>query len=128
MRVIVTGGAGFIGSHTCVELLKALHSVTVLDNLSRGIAQGIAAAEKLTGKAIEFHRIDLLDADDFDRVFDDSVDAVIHFAALKSVPESVRRPLDYYQNNVAGTVNLLRAMQRHGCREACLQLIVYSLR
>jgi UDP-glucose 4-epimerase len=115
MHVLVTGGAGYIGSHTCLELLAAGHHVTVIDNLSNSSEESLQRVSTLTGKEIEFFKIDVLDQHGLDAVFrDNQFDAVIHFAALKAVGESVAKPLAYYQNNIAGTINLCDAMQRHG--------------
>ncbi len=114
MHVLVTGGAGYIGSHTCLELLNAGHQVTVVDNLSNSSEESLQRVSTLTGKEIAFFRIDLLDQLGLDAVFrDNQFDAVIHFAALKAVGESVAKPLAYYQNNITGTVNLCDATQRH---------------
>jgi UDP-glucose 4-epimerase len=115
MRVLVTGGAGYIGSHTCIELLAAGHDVIVVDNLSNSDAEAIGRVEKITGKSIDFHQVDICDIQALSTVFSASkVDAVIHFAGLKAVGESVDMPLRYYQNNVAGTLTLCEAMARHG--------------
>lgn len=115
MHVLVTGGAGYIGSHTCVELLHAGHQVTIIDNLSNSSIEAINRVEKLTQSKIPFLKIDLLDGEDLSSVFaSNQFDAVIHFAALKAVGESVAKPLDYYQNNVTGTINLCQEVVRHG--------------
>ena len=117
MNVLVTGGAGYIGSHTCLELLKAGHQVTVVDNLSNSSEESLQRVSTLTGKQITFFKLDLLDADELNSVFEnDNFDAVIHFAALKAVGESVAKPLEYYQNNITGTVNLCQVMMRHGVK------------
>ncbi|MEM7455978.1 MAG: UDP-glucose 4-epimerase GalE [Planctomycetota bacterium] len=117
MHVLVTGGAGYIGSHTCLELLKAGYKVTVVDNLSNSSRESLRRVEALTGASISFHEIDLLDLDALVEVFrNNSFDYVIHFAALKAVGESVSRPLDYYNNNLTGTVNLCFAMREHNVR------------
>ena len=115
MHVLVTGGAGYIGSHTCLELLEAGHQVTVADNLSNSSEESLNRVRKLTGKDIDFHKIDMLDVDGLDGIFKKhNFEAVIHFAALKAVGESVAKPLSYYHNNLSGTVNLCHAMQKHG--------------
>jgi UDP-glucose 4-epimerase len=113
MHIIVTGGAGYIGSHTCLELLNAGHEVTVIDNLCNANLEGLRRVEELTGKSIRFFKTDLLDQEAVDRVFKESPDAsaVIHFAGLKAVGESVEKPLLYYHNNLTGTINLCRVMQ-----------------
>lgn len=115
MKVLVTGGAGYIGSHTSLELLQAGYEVTIVDNLANSSVEAVRRVERLAGSTPEFHQLDLLDEPALDRLFADSrFDAVIHFAAFKAVGESVAQPLEYYRNNVAGTVNLCAVMQRHG--------------
>ena len=117
MNILVTGGAGYIGSHTCVELLDAGYEVTVVDNLSNSKEESLRRVEKITGKKMAFHRVDLLDRDGLSSVFGRRpVDAVIHFAGLKAVGESVNAPLRYYHNNVTGTVTLCEVMNEHGIR------------
>ena len=114
-RVLVTGGAGYIGSHTCLELLNAGFEITVIDNLSNSTEESLQRVSTLTGKEISFFQVDLLDIESLNSVFSKGrFDTVIHFAALKAVGESVAQPLRYYQNNVTGTVNLCQAMQEHG--------------
>ncbi|MCI5123974.1 MAG: UDP-glucose 4-epimerase GalE [Candidatus Electrothrix sp. AR5] len=115
MHIIVTGGAGYIGSHTCLELLNSGHEVTVIDNLCNSGREGLRRVEKLTGKALNFFQVDLLDANALDTVFRQNADAtaVIHFAGLKAVGESIEKPLLYYQNNLTGTLNLCQSMQRY---------------
>jgi UDP-glucose 4-epimerase len=115
MHVIVTGGAGYIGSHTCLELLQAGYQVTVIDNLCNSSRESIRRVEELTGKSIAFFEVDLLDADKLRNVFALTQDAaaVIHFAGLKAVGESVEKPLLYYQNNLGSTLNLCKVMQEH---------------
>lgn len=118
MRILVTGGAGYIGSHTCVELLQAGHDVIVVDNLCNSSREAVRRVEELTGKQIAFYEVDLLDKDALDEVFDyEPVDAVIHFAGLKAVGESVRIPLTYYHNNITGTLNLCDVMAEHGVKK-----------
>ncbi len=115
MRILVTGGAGYIGSHTCVALAERGHEAVIVDNHSNSAPAVYDRLARLTGRAPEAHHVDLRDADALDRIFAAGrFDAVIHFAALKSVGESVRRPLDYFDNNLGGTLALLQAMQRHG--------------
>lgn len=118
MHIIVTGGAGYIGSHTCLELLEAGYRVTIIDNLCNASRESIRRVEKLTGKTITFFQTDLLDEKGMDEVFRESADAdaVIHFAGLKAVGESVDKPLLYYQNNITGTLNLCRVMQASGIK------------
>lgn len=114
MHILVTGGAGFIGSHTCVELLESGYKVTVIDNLSNSSQKSLNRVQKISSRSLTFHQIDLLDQPSLEHVFSsNSFDAVIHFAGLKAVGESVQKPLDYYQNNLTGTINLLQAMTRH---------------
>ncbi len=114
MKVLVTGGAGYIGSHTCVELLEAGHEVVVLDNLSNSCETAVQRVEQITGKSLPFYRTDLLDYAASEKVFQaHAFDAVIHFAGLKAVGESVARPLAYYHNNITGTLHLLDLMQKY---------------
>lgn len=117
MHVLVTGGAGYIGSHTCLELLAAGHNVTVVDNLCNSSSESLRRVVALSGKQLDFIEADLLHGDILDDIFaQTNFDAVIHFAALKAVGESVSKPLEYYQNNLTGTLNLCDCMQRHGVR------------
>jgi UDP-glucose 4-epimerase len=118
MHILVTGGAGYIGSHTCLELLSSGYKVTVIDNLCNASREGLRRVEKLTGKPLGFFQVDLQDADALDMVFRQNADAtaVIHFAGLKAVGESVEKPLLYYQNNLIGTMNLCQSMERHGIK------------
>lgn len=117
MTILVTGGAGYIGSHTCLALLEAGYGVTVLDNLSNGSAMALARVQALAGKALRFIEGDIRRPDDLQRAFDQPVEAVIHFAALKAVGESCRDPLTYFDNNISGTIALLRAMSGAGVRK-----------
>ncbi|MEM9942721.1 MAG: UDP-glucose 4-epimerase GalE [Planctomycetota bacterium] len=117
MNVLVTGGAGYIGSHTCLELLNAGHQVSVIDNLSNASEESLQRVSNLSSKDIHFSQSDIRDEASLDAVFQtQNFDAVIHFAALKAVGESVKIPLDYYQNNITGTLEVLKAMERHGVR------------
>lgn len=118
MHIIVTGGAGYIGSHTCLELLNTGHEVTVIDNLCNANKEGLHRVEQLTGKTVRFFQVDLLDPVAVDQVFKESptAKAVIHFAGLKAVGESVEKPLLYYKNNLTGTINLCQVMQDHGVK------------
>ncbi|HSQ27770.1 MAG TPA: UDP-glucose 4-epimerase GalE [Anaerolineales bacterium] len=114
MNILVTGGAGYIGSHTCLELLQAGHQVTVIDNLVNSKQESLRRVQQLTGKALVFHQVDLLDKPAVESVFDSNhFDAVIHFAGLKAVGESVSIPLRYYHNNITGTVNLCQVMAEY---------------
>ena len=117
MDLIVTGGAGYIGSHTVVELLAAGHQVAVIDNLCNSSKEAIRRVEELTGKTVPFFEVDLCDRAATEAVFaEQPCDAVIHFAGLKAVGESVQIPLRYYHNNIHGTINLVEAMRAHGCQ------------
>ena len=114
MQILITGGAGYIGSHTAVELLDAGHEVIVLDNLSNSKQEALTRVEEITGKSVKFYQTDLLDVPGLDTIFNENnIDAVIHFAAFKAVGESVEKPLAYYQNNVTGTINLCEVMKNH---------------
>ena len=115
--ILVTGGAGYIGSHTCLELLEAGYQVVVVDNLCNSKSDSLSRVEELTGKDIQFHLADLRDMSEVRDLFRrEDIDAVIHFAGLKAVGESTEIPLAYYQNNIGGTCNLLEAMAEVGCR------------
>lgn len=117
MRLLVTGGAGYIGSHTTLELLSAGHEIVVIDNLVNSDAEALRRVEQLAGKPVTFHQVDLLDRDRLRPIFrGEPFDAVLHFAALKSVAESVSQPLRYYHNNVTGTVQLLELMAENEVR------------
>lgn len=114
MNILVTGGTGFIGSHTCVELLQAGHEVVIVDNLYNSKAQTVSVIEEITGKSVRFYEADLLDAPFLCRIFDENrIDAVIHFAGYKAVGESVQKPLEYYTNNIGSTLELCRQMRDH---------------
>jgi len=115
-HILVTGGAGFIGSHTCVELMDEGHDLVVVDNLDNSCEESLRRVRELTGGDLEFNRVDLTDAEGLEGVFArHDFDAVIHFAGLKAVGESAQIPLRYYENNIAGTLVLLRIMQESGC-------------
>lgn len=117
MRVLVSGGAGYIGSHTVVRLVAAGHDVVIVDSFANSKPAVIGRLEALTGRHLPVHAFDLTDYDKTERLFaDEPFDAVIHFAGLKAVGESAQIPLDYYENNLGTTFSLLRAMQRHGVR------------
>jgi len=117
MHVLVTGGAGYIGSHTVLGLLQAGHQVTVVDNLCNASRESLRRVEALTGRAMAFHAVDILDKAALTRVVEGAgIDAVIHFAALKAVGESVAQPLRYYHNNITGTLVLCEVMQACGIR------------
>lgn len=117
MKVLVTGGAGFIGSHTDVELLNAGYDVVVVDNLINSSKESLKRVEKLTGKKITFYEADLLDEKTLDDIFaKEDINSVIHFAALKAVGESCEIPIRYFDNNLSGTINLLKVMDRHNVK------------
>jgi UDP-glucose 4-epimerase len=118
-RALVTGGAGYIGSHTCLALLQSGWDVTVVDNLSNSSAIALERVRQLTaGGDLSFHRLDLRDGGSLAAAFRaNPIDAVVHFAGLKAVGESVSAPLRYYDNNIVGTINLVREMQRHAVRD-----------
>ena len=114
-KILVTGGAGYIGSHTCVELLSAGHDVVVYDNLSNSSQESLVRVQALTGKTLSFVEGDIRDAEALDQVFSQhKIDAVIHFAGLKAVGESQQIPLAYFDNNIAGSISLAKAMERAG--------------
>ena len=117
MKILVTGGTGFIGSHTCVELLQKGYEVVVFDNLYNSKIDVVDKIKEITGKDIKFYKADMLDKESMRPVFEENkLDAVIHFAGLKAVPESVAKPLLYYQNNITGTLNLCELMNEYGCK------------
>lgn len=118
MNILVTGGAGFIGSHTVVELLQAGHTVAVLDNLCNSSEESLRRAEAITGKKVNFYKGDILDRGMLEDIFSakEKVDAVIHFAGLKAVGESVQKPWEYYENNIAGTLTLIDVMRKHNVK------------
>ncbi len=115
MAILVTGGAGYIGSHACVELLEAGYEIIVVDNLSNSKETAVKRVAEITGKSFAFHKIDLLDAAALENLFRTSqIEAVLHFAGLKAVGESVMYPLRYYRNNIIGTLNLCEVMSKYG--------------
>ena len=115
--ILVTGGAGYIGSHTCVELLNAGYEVVVVDNLCNSCKESLKRVEEITGKPVTFYEADLLDEPALEHIFqNEKIDAVIHFAGLKAVGESVYKPLEYYHNNITGTLILCDVMRRHGVK------------
>ena len=118
MRVLVTGGAGYIGSHTVVELLNANYDVVVVDNLDNSCEESLKRVEKICGREVEFHKVDILHRDPLREVFaKNPIDSVIHFAALKAVGESVAQPLRYYHNNITGTLVLCDVMMEFGVKD-----------
>ena len=117
MSILVTGGAGFIGSHTCVELLNAGYEVVVADNLYNASEKAIERVKEITGKELTFYKADIRDREAMNRIFDkEDIESVIHFAGLKAVGESVAKPLEYYENNIGGTVTLCDVMRNHGVK------------
>ncbi len=117
MAILVTGGAGFIGSHTCVELLNAGYEVVVLDNLCNSSEKALERVKELTGKDLKFYKGDILDRDILKKVFSENkIESCIHFAGLKAVGESVEKPWEYYENNIAGTLTLVDEMRKNGCK------------
>lgn len=117
MSILVTGGAGFIGSHTCVELLEAGYEVVVVDNLYNASRKSMDRIEQITGKKPTFYEADILDREALNKIFEkEQIDSVIHFAGLKAVGESVAKPIEYYYNNIAGTLVLCDVMRRHNVK------------
>ena len=118
MSILVSGGAGYIGSHTCVELLESGYDIVVVDNLANSCEESLRRVEKITGKTIPFIKADLCDAGAVRAVFEQfrGIEAVIHFAGLKAVGESVRKPLEYYTNNLVSTLTLLNVMREYGVK------------
>lgn len=117
MAILVTGGAGYIGSHTCVELLNAGYEVVVADNLSNSCKEALDRVEEITGKKVTFYEVDILDREGLCRIFEaEKIESVIHFAGLKAVGESVAKPLEYYHNNITGTLILCDVMRTYGIK------------
>ncbi|KIP20055.1 UDP-glucose 4-epimerase [Anoxybacillus ayderensis] len=118
MAILITGGAGYIGSHTCVELLNAGYEVIVLDSLSNSKAESLKRVKEITGKELKFYKTDLLNRRELEMVFiENHIDAVIHIAGLKAVSESIKVPLRYYHNNIIGTLILCEVMQKYGVKK-----------
>ncbi len=118
MKILVTGGAGYIGSHTCVELLQKGYEVVVADNLSNSSKESLNRVVSITGKSLKFYNADVRNSRAMDKIFtDNDIDWVIHFAGLKAVGESCAKPIEYYDNNLNGTLVLLQAMKKHGCKK-----------
>lgn len=117
MRILVTGGAGYIGSHTCVELLNEGYEVVIMDNLYNSSPKAVDRIQEIAGKEVTFYETDLMDREGVKAIFEkEKIDAVIHFAGLKAVGESVQKPIEYYQNNIAGTLVLCDEMRKHGVK------------
>lgn len=118
MAILITGGTGYIGTHTCVELLSAGYDIVVVDNLSNSKKEALNRISEVTGEGFPFYLVDLLDVEKLDKVFEENeIEAVIHFAGLKAVGESVKLPLWYYQNNITGTINLLNIMKKYDVKK-----------
>lgn len=118
MKILVTGGAGYIGSHTCVELIEAGHEPIVVDNLCNSSEESLRRVEKITGKRAKLYVGDVRDGALLDKIFaENKIDCVIHFAGLKAVGESCEKPIEYYDNNLVGTLVLLAAMRKAGCKK-----------
>lgn len=117
-KILVTGGTGFIGSHTCVELINAGYEVVIVDNLYNSSEEVLSRIERITGKRPLFYKADVLDRTALTKIFDENeIEAVIHFAGYKAVGESVRKPLEYYHNNIGSTIALCEVMCDHGCKK-----------
>lgn len=115
--ILVTGGAGYIGSHTCIELINAGEDIVIVDNFSNSKPRAIELIKEITGKDVKFYEADLLDREAVRKIFDENdIESVIHFAGLKAVGESVSKPIEYYHNNITGTLILCDEMRRHGCK------------
>lgn len=124
MSILITGGAGYIGSHTLVELANANYDFIVYDNLSNSSQESLKRVEKIIGKSITFINGDIRDTQKLKEVFSShTIDSVIHFAGLKAVGQSVEQPLEYYDNNVVGTLRLLEVMKEFGCKKLFLVLV-----
>lgn len=118
MAILVTGGTGYIGSHTAIELLKKGEEIVILDNLSNSKIEMCDSIKKLSGKDFKFYKVDLLDKENVDKVFkENKIDEVIHFAGLKAVGESCEKPIEYYHNNITGTLNLVDVMRKYNCKK-----------
>jgi len=131
MNILVTGGAGYIGSHTCIELLQAGYNVVVIDNLENSSAQSLKRVEKITGKKITFYELDIRDKKALNKVFEENCfDGVIHFAGLKAVGDSVNNPLAYWETNIGGTINLLGSTNNGAsdCFQICDSCVMPKLK
>ena len=118
MAILVTGGAGYIGSHTCVQLFAAGYDVVILDNFSNSSMESVRRIEELSGKKVRLYADDIRNESVYARIFaENEITAVIHFAGLKAVGESIQKPAEYYDNNIGGTAKLLLAMQKYGCKQ-----------
>ncbi len=118
MSILITGGAGYIGSHTCVELLNAGKDIVVIDNYSNSCSESLERVKKITGKDFRYYECDIRDRDGLEKVFkENEIEAVIHFAGLKAVGESCQKPWEYYDNNITGTLVLVDVMRKNGCKK-----------
>ena len=118
MKVLVTGGAGYIGSHTCVELLAQGHEVIIFDNFYNSSPDVIEKIEQISGKSVKLVEADMCDYPAVDKTFaENEIDCIIHFAGLKAVGESVQKPVFYYDTNIGGTLNIIKAMQKYGVKK-----------
>ncbi len=118
MSILVTGGAGYIGSHTCIELLNAGYEIVVVDNFYNSKRESLNRIAELSGKQFAFYECDIRDAEGMDKIFkNEKIDAVIHFAGLKAVGESCQKPVEYYDNNIGGTLTLCDVMRKNGCKK-----------
>ena len=118
MSILVTGGAGFIGSHTVVELLEKGEKIIIVDNFCNSSPEVLNKIKQITNKDFKFYEVDLLDEENLEKVFkENNIESVIHFAGLKAVGESVAKPIEYYHNNITGTLILLKLMKKYNCKK-----------
>ena len=118
MSVLITGGAGYIGSHTVVELLEIGEDLVIVDNFSNSKPNVLEKIKQITNKSFKFYEVDLLDEENLEKVFrENNIESVIHFAGLKAVGESVQKPIEYYHNNITGTLILLKLMKKYNCKK-----------
>ena len=118
MSILVTGGTGYIGSHTCIELLKNNEDIIIVDNLSNSKKEMIEKIKQISRKDFKFYQVDLLDEKNMEEIFkENEIDEVMHFAGLKAVGESVKKPIEYYHNNITGTLILLKLMKKYDCKK-----------
>ena len=117
MAILVTGGTGYIGSHTAIELLKSGEDIVIVDNLSNSKIEMVDLIKEISGKDFKFYKVDLLDKENLEKVFQENdIKEVIHFAGLKAVGESCAKPIEYYHNNITGTLVLVDLMRKYGCK------------
>ena len=118
MAILLPGGAGYIGSHTAVELLKSGKEIIIMDNFSNSSSKSLEAIKKITGKKFKFYEMDYLDREKLEEVFkENQIDAVLNFAGYKAVGESIQKPIEYYTNNISGALVLLDVMRKYGCKK-----------